>query len=62
MSQTWFCTKCGSFDIRHDGIVQWDPQHETWEVIAVLDDAYCAECQERDLNDPGAPTFGVPHA
>lgn len=57
---TWFCAECGSLDIRHDAIVQWKPDDETWEVLDVLDGTWCEACMDRNPSDEGAPTYGIP--
>lgn len=56
----WYCAECGSTEIHHDAIAQWNPEKQEFDVIAVLDDHWCYDCQERDINDPGTPVWGVP--
>ena len=60
--ETWYCAHCGSLDIRHDAIAQWNAEREDWDVIAVLDGAWCETCMDADPNkeDEGAPSYGVP--
>ena len=57
--ETWYCAQCGGTDIRHDAIVQWNNQTGDWELLSVLDDDWCEDCEEQ-RNDPGEPVFGVP--
>lgn len=54
----YFCRRCGSRDVRHDAIVQWDPSTEDWNVLDVLDEAWCEDCQQED-NSNGDPYFGL---
>lgn len=56
--QTWFCAQCGSTDIRHDAIVQWDAENESWTVLETLEDSWCENCQENHQH-PGEPAFGT---
>lgn len=62
--ETWYCLSCGSRDIRHDAIVQWDAKHEVWDVLTVLDDTWCEDCMIRSMSkntdDTGEPHFGTP--
>jgi len=58
--KTWHCAACGSRDIRRDAIVQWDADREDWDVLDVLDDAWCEDCMGKNWADAGEPSFGVP--
>lgn len=60
MKQTWYCAQCGSRDIRHDGILQWDMDAEDWVVLSSLDDCWCESCANRANEAKGEPTWGVP--
>ena len=62
MKETWYCAKCGSLDIRHDGILQWDTEGQDWKVLDVLNDTWCQACAGRaaTFDDKGDPTFGQP--
>lgn len=57
--ETWHCAACGSRDIRHDAVVQWDAAREDWVVLDVLDDAWCEDCMGVNAMDAGDPRFGV---
>ena len=59
--ETWFCATCGSRDIRHDAIVQYDPESGEFEVLSVLDGTWCEACEEHRLGQ-GEPTFAIPPA
>lgn len=61
MKETWFCARCGSRDIRHDGIVQYDPESGEFDVLSVLDGQWCEGCEEHRPGQ-GNPTFGEPPA
>lgn len=58
--ETWFCRKCGSTDIRHDAIVEYNPEKGDYEIVCVLDDTWCESCLTQDWNDNGDPAFGIP--
>ena len=58
--ETWFCHKCGSTNIQHDAIVKYNPETGDYEVVNVLDDAWCEDCMSEDWTDSGDPTFGIP--
>ena len=60
MKETWFCAECGSRDIRHDGILQWDGEAEDWVVLTSLDDSWCEPCAGKGIEQKGEPTWGVP--
>lgn len=38
------CSRCHSTDVRRDGIACWNPSRQQWELIDVLDDAWCEGC------------------
>ena len=38
------CSRCHSADVRRDGIACWNPSRQQWELIDVLDDAWCEGC------------------
>lgn len=59
--ETWYCLSCGSRDIRHDAIVQWDAEREVWDVLTVLDDSWCEDCMSKNTAGTGEPHFGEPH-
>ena len=52
----WKCGECGSLDIRHDAVVQWNPITEEFDILGVLDSRWCETCQENH-NDDGDPEF-----
>lgn len=54
---TWFCQNCGGHDVRHDATVQWNPETEDWDVLAVHDNAWCEPCSQTEESDI---TFAVP--
>lgn len=58
---TWFRAKCGSLNILHDAIVEWNPEKEDFEVVQVLDSTWCEDCMERDpmREDEGTPMLGL---
>lgn len=59
--ETWFCRKCGGFDICHDAVAKWNPETELYEVEAVLDGTWCETCiTETGGHDGGSPAFGIP--
>ncbi|WP_062353842.1 hypothetical protein [Pseudoxanthomonas mexicana] len=59
--ETWFCATCGSRDIRHDAIVQYDPESGEFDVLSVLDGTWCEACEEHRPGQ-GEPTFAIPPA
>lgn len=59
--ETWFCATCGSRDIRHDAIVQYDPESGEFDVLSVLDGTWCEPCEEHRPGQ-GEPTFATPPA
>ena len=38
------CSRCHSADVRRDGIACWNQSRQQWELIDVLDDAWCEGC------------------
>jgi len=60
MKDTWYCAQCGSRDIRHDGILQWDREAEDWTVLSSLDDSWCEPCSGKGQDERGEPTWGQP--
>ncbi|HRO59382.1 MAG TPA: hypothetical protein PKZ27_02960 [Rhodocyclaceae bacterium] len=58
--ETWFCANCGGLDIRHDAVVQWDPDAEEWTVLDVLDGMWCDACAGRPPFDSGKPIYAIP--
>ena len=38
------CSRCHSTDVRRDGIACWNPSRQQWELIDLMDDAWCEEC------------------
>lgn len=59
MKETWYCAECGSHEVHHDAVVQWNAETEEFDIVAVLDGTWCNKCSEQFGNE-GAPTFGVP--
>lgn len=59
MKETWYCADCGSRDIRHDGILQWDSEANDWVVLSSLDDSWCEQCSGKGLDEKGEPTWGI---
>lgn len=57
----WYCADCGSTEIHHDAVVQWNPEEKDFEIIAVLDGPWCADCEEnsQDTLPQGTPVWGV---
>lgn len=59
--ETWFCATCGSRDIRHDAVVQYDPKSGEFDVLSVLDGTWCEACEEQRPGQ-GEPIFAIPPA
>ena len=38
------CSRCHSTDVRRDGIACWNPSRQQWELIDLMDDAWCEGC------------------
>jgi hypothetical protein len=39
------CDKCGSDDVRADGLNHWNAQKQNWEIVEVYEDAcVCCRC------------------
>lgn len=60
--ETWHCAECGSRNIQHDAIVQWNSTTEEFDVVSVLDGTWCEDCMGRDptRENEGSPVFGIP--
>lgn len=58
----WYCADCGSTDIHHDAVAQWNPEKKDFEIVAVYDDCWCVDCEENnpDILPRGSPVWGVP--
>ena len=59
--ETWWCETCGSRDIRHDAVVQFDPDSGEFDVLSVLDGVWCEACEEHSAGQ-GDPAFSIPPA
>lgn len=60
MKKTWYCAQCGSREIYHHAVAQWNAETEDFDTVDVLDDTWCNRCSEKDLYEKGEPTFGIP--
>ena len=63
--ETWFCGVCGSLDIRHDAVAQWNPRTKDYDTVAVFDDTWCEDCARGTPpnqldDDKGEPMWGIP--
>lgn len=57
----WRCSYCGSTEIHHDATAQWNPETEDFEIVAVYDNHWCADCDNNpDISSSGTPVWGVP--
>ncbi len=52
----WYCATCGGNNIRRDAIVEWNPEMEQYEIVSVLDNAWCEDCGELK----GDPVWELP--
>ncbi len=39
-----YCAHCGSKDVRRDADACWNEATQTWELVAVYDNASCEQC------------------
>lgn len=57
----WHCADCGSTEILHDAVVQWNLEKEDFEIVGVYDEHWCAACDNNDdFSTSGTPVWGVP--
>ena len=42
-----YCTVCGGNSIQWDTIVEWNPEMEQNEIVSVLDNTWCEDCEGR---------------
>ncbi|MCZ4354901.1 MULTISPECIES: hypothetical protein [Roseobacteraceae] len=41
---TVHCSTCGSQDVRADAYAAWNPELQTWELVAIFDSRDCEDC------------------
>ena len=38
------CSYCGSRDVYRDATADWNPDSQSWELRAVMDQGFCEDC------------------